>query len=220
MGVVAVHAAIVYGVDGSFYLEDYDSMAGVSVGFLTLAVGVGFLFGLGAFFLIAGRLSGPSLDRKGPGRFVRDRLVRRGIPIIFYVVAIAPVMEYVKYRDEGGARGFLSFAWDQRSDPAPGPTWFIEALLAFSLAYALVRALRPARGRVSRDPLRGRQVLAVAAAAGSRAPSQCSRSRCCCSAAASPRVTRSGTSTREAGTGRRPAPRSLRPVLPPPCPWS
>ena len=103
MGVVAVHAAIVYGVDGSFYLEDYDSMAGVSVGFLTLAVGVGFLFGLGAFFLIAGRLSGPSLDRKGPGRFVRDRLVRRGIPIIFYVVAIAPVMEYVKYRDEGGA---------------------------------------------------------------------------------------------------------------------
>src|SRR5215218_6853457 len=95
-GVIGVHTAIIYGVDGSFYLEDYDSMADVSIGVLTIFVGVGFLFGLGAFFLIAGRLSGPSLDRKGPGRFVRDRLVRLGIPVLFYIALIAPVMEYVK----------------------------------------------------------------------------------------------------------------------------
>jgi glucans biosynthesis protein C len=164
VGVIAVHAAIIYGVDGSFYLEDYDSMADPSIGVLTVFVGIGFLFGLGAFFLVAGRLSGPSLDRKGPGRFVRDRLVRLGIPVVFYLLAIAPVMEYVKYRDEGGGQGFLSFAWDQRSDPAPGPTWFLEALLAFSLAYALLRALRPGRPPVSRRPLRWPQVAAVALA--------------------------------------------------------
>jgi glucan biosynthesis protein C len=164
VGVIAVHAAIIYGVDGSFYLEDYDSMADLSIGVLTVSVGVGFLFGLGAFYLIAGRLSGPSLDRKGPGRFVRDRLVRLGIPVVFYVLAIAPVMEYVKYRDEGGGLGFLSFAWDQRSDPAPGPTWFLEALLVFSLAYALLRALRSARAPVSRGPLRWWHVAGVALA--------------------------------------------------------
>jgi hypothetical protein len=66
VGVIAVHTAIIYGVDGAFYLEDYDSMSDVSVGVLTAFVAVGFLFGLGAFFLIAGRLSGPSLDRKAP----------------------------------------------------------------------------------------------------------------------------------------------------------
>src|SRR5215211_4802202 len=164
VGVIAVHTAIIYGIDGSFYLEDYNSMAGVSIGVLTIFVGVGFLFGLGAFFLVAGRLSGPSFDRKGPGRFARDRLVRLGIPVLFYIALIAPVMEYVKYRNEAGDQGFLSFAWDQRSDPAPGPTWFLEALLVFSLAYALMRALRPARGPISREPLRGRQVAAIGVA--------------------------------------------------------
>jgi hypothetical protein len=163
-GVIAVHTAIIYGVDGSFYLEGYNSMAGATVGALTVVAAVGFLFGLGAFFLIAGRLSGPSLERKGPWRFILDRLVRLGIPIVFYVLVIAPVMEYVKYRDESGGHGFLSFARDQLSDPAPGPAWFLEALLAFSLAYVLLRALRPAARPVSREPLRGRQVAAVGAA--------------------------------------------------------
>jgi hypothetical protein len=164
VGVIGVHAAITYGVDGSWYLEDYDSMTNVSIGLLTIFVAVGFLFGLGTFFLIAGRLSGPSLDRKGPRRFVGDRLLRLGLPLLFYVVLLAPVMEYVKYRDEGGDQGFLPFAWDQRSDPAPGPTWFLEALLVFSLVYALFRALRPARGTVSGEPLRGRQVAAIGVA--------------------------------------------------------
>jgi glucan biosynthesis protein C len=164
VGMIGVHASIIYGVDGSFYLEEYDSMSDVTIGLLTVFVGVGFLFGLGAFFLIAGRLSGPSLDRKGPGRFARDRLVRLGIPVVFYILLIAPVMEYAKARNEGADDGFLSFAWGQFSDPAPGPTWFLEALLAFSLAYALMRALQPEREPVSREPLRGRQVAAVGVA--------------------------------------------------------
>ena len=164
VGVIAVHSAITYGVDGSWYLEDYDSMSDVSVGVLIILVAAGFLFGLGAFFLIAGRLSGPSLDRKGPARFIGDRLVRLGIPVAFYVLVIAPVMEYVKYRNEDGDQAFLSFAWTQFSDPAPGPTWFLEALLVFSLAYALLRAVRSAPARVPREPLRGQQVVAIGVA--------------------------------------------------------
>jgi glucans biosynthesis protein C len=164
VGVIAVHAAITYGVDGSWYLEDYDPMTDVSVGVLTTFVAVGFLFGLGAFFLIAGRLSGPSLDRKGPRRFVGDRLVRLGIPVLFYIALIAPAMEYVKSRNEGSDQGFLSYAWHQLADPAPGPTWFLEALLAFSLAYALLRVGLPARSPISRGPLRGPQVAAVGGA--------------------------------------------------------
>lgn len=164
VGMIGVHVAIIYGVDGAFYLEDYNPMSDVAVGVLTAFVAVGFLFGLGAFFLIAGRLSGPSLDRKGPARFVQDRLLRLGLPVVFYVLVIAPVMEYVKAREEGEDLTLLSSAREQLTDPAPGPTWFLEALLAFSLVYALVRALRPAVGPVSREPLRGRQVAAVAAA--------------------------------------------------------
>ena len=64
VGVIALHAAITF--DGSWYLESYDEMSSAVVDVLTIVLGTGWLFGLGLFFLIAGRLTGPSLDRKGP----------------------------------------------------------------------------------------------------------------------------------------------------------
>ena len=163
-GVIGVHTSITYGLDGSWYLDGYEPMGDAAVGAVTVLGGVGFLFGLGAFFMIAGRLSGPSLDRKGPARFVRDRLLRLGLPVVFYVVAIGPVMEYVKARDEGESVSLGSQFREQLTDPAPGPTWFLEALLAFSLVYALVRALRPVGEAARREPLRGRHVAATGVA--------------------------------------------------------
>src|SRR3712207_6927106 len=70
------HSAVTYGFDGTWYLESYDEMASVIVDSLTVVIVIGWLFGLGLFFLIAGRLSGPSLDRKGPGRFADRKSTR------------------------------------------------------------------------------------------------------------------------------------------------
>lgn len=165
VGVIAVHSAVTYGFDGTWYLESYDEMASGLVDALTVVIVIGWLFGLGLFFLIAGRLSSPSLDRKGPGRFARERLVRLGVPVLAYVLLISPALEYFHYREnEGGTRGFLPFFGDQVWNLGPGPTWFLEALLAFSLGYALLRALRPPRGPASRTPLLGRHVAGVALA--------------------------------------------------------
>jgi peptidoglycan/LPS O-acetylase OafA/YrhL len=47
VGVIAVHSAITYGIDGSWYLEDYDSMTDVSIGLLTIFVASGSCSGLG-----------------------------------------------------------------------------------------------------------------------------------------------------------------------------
>jgi glucans biosynthesis protein C len=159
VGVIAVHVSITYGIDGAWYLESYDPMAAGVIDAVTVFVGIGFLFGLGLFFLIAGRLSGPSLDRKGPRHFVVDRLVRLGIPVVFYTLTIGLVMEYVKARHEGETeQAFLPFAGEQISSFAPGPTWFLEALLVFSLGYALWRVIRP--GAPPRQaPLHGRQLV-------------------------------------------------------------
>jgi len=52
VGVIALHAAITYGFDGSWYLESYDEMASAVVDVLTVVLGTGWLFGLGLFFLI------------------------------------------------------------------------------------------------------------------------------------------------------------------------
>jgi hypothetical protein len=134
---------------------------------VTAVLGVGWLFGLGLFFLIAGRLSGPALDRKGPRRFASGRLIRLGIPLVAYTFLVSPFLEYVDYRWNGnGTDPLWPFVRRQVWHLAPGPTWFLEALLVFSLGYALLRALRPAIGKRPSRPLRGRQVAAVVLAIG------------------------------------------------------
>jgi hypothetical protein len=46
LGVIAMHSAITYGLDGSWYLESYDEMSGAVVDLVTAVLGVGWLFGL------------------------------------------------------------------------------------------------------------------------------------------------------------------------------
>lgn len=165
VGVIAVHSAVTYGFDGTWYLESYDEMARGVVDALTVVIVIGWLFGLGLFFLIAGRLSGPSLDRKGPGRFARERLIRLGAPVLAYTLLVSPALEYFDYREnEGGRSGFWSFFGDQIWHLGPGPTWFLEALLAFSVGYALLRTLRPPTRAPSRAPLRDRDVAGIVVA--------------------------------------------------------
>lgn len=165
VGVIALHAAITYGFDGSWYLQSYDEMGSAVIDLLTVVLGTGWLFGLGLFFLIAGRLSGPSLDHKGPGRFAVERLIRLGVPIIAYALLLSPFLEYVDHRwNEDGTEALWPFIADQVWSFAPGPTWFLEALLVLSLAYALWRALTPRREPPPRTPLHGWQVTVAALA--------------------------------------------------------
>jgi glucans biosynthesis protein C len=165
VGVIGVHSAVTYGFDGSWYLESYERMTSWVVDALTVVIVIGWLFGLGLFFFIAGRLSGPSLDRKGPGRFARERLLRLGIPVLTYTLLVSPALEYFDCRENEGGRGsFWSFFGDQIWGFAPNPTWFLEALLAFSLGYALLRSLRPPMRAPSRAPLQGRHVTGVVVA--------------------------------------------------------
>jgi fucose 4-O-acetylase-like acetyltransferase len=162
VGVIAVHSAVTYGFDGTWYLESYDEMASLLVDALTVGIVIGWLFGLGLFFLIAGRLSSPSLDSRGPGRFARERAARLGIPVLAYTLLVSPGLEYFAYREnEGGTGGFWSFFEEQIWHLGPGPTWFLEALLAFSLGYSLLRVLRPPRRAPARTALQGRHAIAT-----------------------------------------------------------
>jgi Acyltransferase family len=163
VGVIAMHSAITYGLDGSWYLESYDEMADPVAGAITMTLGIGWLFGLGLFFLIAGRLTAPSFERKGAARFTAERLVRLGIPLVIFTLVVSPPLEYVSYwKNDGGTQAFWPFVREQVWHLAPGPTWFLEALLAFSLGYVVLRLLR----REERPPvwrrLRGVEVALVA----------------------------------------------------------
>ncbi|GAB3250774.1 acyltransferase family protein [Nocardioides dilutus] len=88
-------------------------------------------------FLVAGLLTPRSLERKGPGPYARDRLVRLGVPFALYVLVLWPLLMYPihppgekpgSYWDEfvsGGGGGMDA-----------GVMWFVGVLVIFSLGYA------------------------------------------------------------------------------------
>lgn len=110
---------------------------------LVLASVVAALFAIPVFFFVAGLFTPPSLQRKGLGSFVKARTLRLGLPMLFFIVFISPLVEYVDPGWEGWDGGFLAFLPEVWWPPAPGPTWFLGVLLVFSIAYAVVRTLRP-----------------------------------------------------------------------------
>ncbi len=60
-------------------------------------------------FFVSGLFSWSSLRRKGASRFVRDRLLRLGIPFVFAAAIVAPLAYYPSYLllGERGVAGFI-----------------------------------------------------------------------------------------------------------------
>ena len=86
-------------------------------------------------FLVAGLLTPPSIERKGPGRFARERLLRLGVPFLVFAVLVWPLLEYGLFRWLGGAPDLWTYLLAERSLDT-GVLWFVGALLVFSLAAA------------------------------------------------------------------------------------
>jgi len=103
-------------------------------------------YALGPLFVVAGWFSARSLARKGAGAFARGRLLRLGVPLLAFIFVIDRLAAYLG--DLGrGQHPTLASHWGvppQSGGPYEvGPMWFVAALLAFSLAYALLRRVHP-----------------------------------------------------------------------------
>jgi glucan biosynthesis protein C len=139
--VILHHLVIIYaGTGGWIWNEGREDVVTSALGGWFCATNQAFFMGL--FLLISAYFVPGSYDRKGPDRFLKDRLIRLGIPLALYSWVIAPlfVWEFF-YRDTG-----LSF-WGYfpgqffrtTSVIGHGPLWFVEVLLIFSLLYVLWR---------------------------------------------------------------------------------
>jgi glucan biosynthesis protein C len=155
--VVAHHAGQPYGSDGWWLYQ-----TPLRSHWIGLFFGVNEAFFMGLFFLMAGYFHPGNVDRKGPGRFVIDRLWRFGVPIVVMVLGITPVFIYYhevlfKHLPACGYWNFLSGVYLGISDRPlgwPGPAgpnfefihlWFIENLFLYGCAYALYRTLAGSR---------------------------------------------------------------------------
>jgi surface polysaccharide O-acyltransferase-like enzyme len=122
---------------------------------------------MGLFFMIAGYFTPGSYDHKGPRQFLKDRLLRLGIPLLCYDFIIGPLMAYpliqVGAEEFGGSYlGFL-IRYYSTFHIGTGPLWFVEALLIFSICYALWRAFvkTPSPGVQNETGLPGNLKIAV-----------------------------------------------------------
>ncbi len=149
--VITHHCAITYGGSGGwFYREITDGGRPTSL-ILTMLCSVDQAFFMGLFFLIAGYLTPASLARKGPALFLRERLVRLGLPLVVFGFVLGPMTAALASTTRG--RPFFDSWADLMASGRflSGPLWFAQALLLFALAHGVVTIVRP-RGQAEEPP--------------------------------------------------------------------
>ncbi len=146
--VIVVHLGVTYGAVGLWYYHDPVTNLPTAI-ILTFITGPGMAAGMGFFFLLAGYFTPGSYDRKGPGSFLRDRLVRLGIPLLIYDLLLDPLVVYIASGLQGSYWSFYSNYLLHERGIASGPVWFIAVLLVFTLIYATWRWLTRHRTQTS-----------------------------------------------------------------------
>jgi glucans biosynthesis protein C len=141
MLVIVHHTSITYGAGGSWYFEDVNKAElTVTSILLTLFTAVNQAFFMGFFFFLSGYFTPLSYDRKGAGKFLADRFVRLGIPLIAFVFLLGPFTSYIA--GHGGNRSFAQYYMEEVLSLRTlnfGPLWFVETLLYFAVGYVIWR---------------------------------------------------------------------------------
>jgi glucan biosynthesis protein C len=102
---------------------------------------------MGAFFLLAGYFAPGSFDRKGPGSFLKGRLLRLGIPLIIWIFVLNPISSIGFYLMPASLTGITApLTWAAYPHLLGlGPLWFVAMLLIFNFGYAAWRMLTGTR---------------------------------------------------------------------------
>jgi Acyltransferase family len=102
-------------------------------------------FFMAMFFFLSGLFVWPGIARKAPQVFLRDRLLRLGLPFVIAAFTIIPIAYYALELQQHHEETFSAFWWKTVTDgPWPsGPIWFIWVLLAFDLTASLLYRVSP-----------------------------------------------------------------------------
>lgn len=165
-GVIVVHTATAYVTDfaGYYYDDERVTSSAASIAFALPAL-MGGVFGLGPLFVVAGWFSVRSLARRGPAGFVGGRLLRLGVPLVFFVLLVNPMADYLGNLWEEDAHSLIGYL----AETEFSIMWFVVALLVCSLGYAALRSIRPLTGTPSRPRRRSLVIGASVITTGSLA---------------------------------------------------
>ena len=102
-------------------------------------------FFMAMFFFLSGLFVWPGIARKGPLNYLRDRLLRLGLPFVICAFTIIPLAYYAISLRQNPDVSFAEF-WSKTITVGPwpsGPIWFLWVLFAFDLIACLLYRLSP-----------------------------------------------------------------------------
>lgn len=144
--VVLHHVSIGYGTMGGWSYVTSQKLTGpVQVIFSALS-GVEASFSMGLFFFISAYLTIPSLEKKGPVKFIKGRLIRLLIPLLFVMIIFSPsVLYYAELHNNSTTLSWFNYVVKQNiSNPDTSHAWFILVLIVFELFYVIYwRYIKP-----------------------------------------------------------------------------
>ncbi|MFX0070499.1 MAG: acyltransferase family protein [Candidatus Hermodarchaeota archaeon] len=169
--VIMHHTMITYGASGSWYFKDpkTDEFTIILLSIIAL-LDQGFFMGL--FFFISAYFVPGSYNRKGPVKFLKDRFIRLGIPLIIYTIIVGPLIKYFVNIEPTYGITFIEFylsyfqSWELFGEflGGNGPLWFVLALLIFDVFYTLWRQINNGnfKNETEKKPPKNIQLVLVA----------------------------------------------------------
>jgi peptidoglycan/LPS O-acetylase OafA/YrhL len=139
--VILHHTAITYGAAGGWFYNELKPSGSVSSSLLTMFCAINQAYFMGFFFLLAGYFTPGSLERKGYRRFIGDRFLRLGLPLLVFIVVLGPLTAAIVSAAQGDSFwGTFAWLWNHQRI-INGPMWFVQALLMMTLVYCGWRAI-------------------------------------------------------------------------------
>ncbi|WP_030457068.1 acyltransferase family protein [Herbidospora cretacea] len=142
-GLIFGHAALVFDADDDFYVKNADTTS-----VTTVLAGFVVIWAMPMLFLVSGVAAFSSLRKRGAGGFVKDRLLRLGLPLVVAVVTIVPIPQWIRSGMTESYWAFLPEFFDVHLNLADFPfvldgeyfeaghLWFVVLLVAWSLILA------------------------------------------------------------------------------------
>lgn len=139
--VVLHHFIISYGAPGGWFYNGSQAEFPLLIP-MAMFVATNQAFFMGMFFFISAFFILPSLNRKGSKKFITERIIRLGIPLVVYYFLIQALTIFIRNKHIRGVEdSFISYLIDS-GNWGFGPMWFVEALLIFTLLFLLVRLFK------------------------------------------------------------------------------
>ena len=134
--VVLHHVSIGYGTMGGWCYVTSEKLTGTIQIFVSALTGLEASFSMSLFFFISAFLTIPSLEKKGVSKFIKARLIRLVVPLLFVMIILAPsILYFIEIYNRTTQLSWFSYVLQQNTKPYTSHAWFILVLITFELVY-------------------------------------------------------------------------------------